>query len=254
LKKRYWSDIGTRTLGGLQMVGGLAEIIGSGIGEVFSGGTATIPMVLIGLNGGDNIIAGYNTLTTGQQTDTLLHQGVAAGATALGASPGVANGIATATEIATGVGLGVAAVTSEVKAVQGAGNVVVSSWNEAVTAVDNLIQPKTSQLNNLLPDAKIGYRGSLSTGTKYSTGGPFDPTDWDVDAFIVSDNLASQIGGSGFRNGRDISSIEQISNELETLFKNISGYRTAPGKEFTFRVWTQAEYDQIIKNTIHKIF
>lgn len=78
------------------------------------------------------------------------------------------------------------------KVLQGAGKVLVKSWNEAIKAVDDLIKPQINKLKNLYPDAKMGYRGSLSTGTKYSTGGPFDPTDWDVDAFIVSDNLAAK--------------------------------------------------------------
>jgi hypothetical protein len=138
--------------------------------------------------------------------------------------------------------------------VNGAGNIIVKSWNEAVTAVDNIIVTKTSQLNNLFPNAKIGYRGSLSTGTKYSTGGPFDPTDWDVDAFIVSDNLATQIGGSGFRNGRDINAIEIIADELELSFKNISSYRTELNKPFTLRVWTEAEFNSIVKPNGYKLF
>jgi hypothetical protein len=142
----------------------------------------------------------------------------------------------------------------EREVVNGAGKIVVNSWNEAVTTVDNLILPKTSQLNNLFPNAKIGYRGSLSTGTKYSTGGPFDPTDWDVDAFIVSDNLAAQIGGGGFRNGRNIPSVANIADELETSFKNISGYRTELNKPFTFRVFTEAEFNSIVKPNGYKLF
>ncbi len=138
--------------------------------------------------------------------------------------------------------------------VNGAGKVLVNNWNEAVTAVDNVINTKVIQLNNLYPNAKIGYRGSLSTGTKYSTGGPFDPTDWDVDAFIVSDNLASQIGGSGFRNGRNIQSISNIADDLENSFKSISGYRTELNKPFTFRVFTEAEFNSIVKPNGYKLF
>ena len=133
---------------------------------------------------------------------------------------------------------------------------VVNTWNEAVTAVDNLIIPKSSQLKSLYPDAKFGYRGSLATGSKYNNGNPipFDPSDWDVDAFIVSDDLVAQIGGSGFRNGRDIEGIENIADELELSFKNISGYRTELNKPFTFRVWTEAEFNSIVKPNGYKLF
>jgi hypothetical protein len=146
-------------------------------------------------------------------------------------------------------GLNVYGVVNEV------GKVIVNTWNEAVTAVDNIIITKTSQLNNLFPNAKIGYRGSLATGTKYSTGGgPFDPLDWDVDAFIVSDNLATQIGGSGFRNGRNVPSIATIADDLEVSFKNVSGYRTELNKPFTFRVFTEAEFNSIVKPNGYKLF
>jgi len=94
----------------------------------------------------------------------------------------------------------------------------------------------------------------LATGTKYGTGGSFDPTDWDVDAFIVSDNVAIQIGGTGFRNGRSIQSISIIADELETFFKNISGYRTELNKPFTFRVFTEAEFNSIVKPNGYKLF
>ena len=49
-------------------------------------------------------------------------------------------------------------------------------------------------------------------------------------------------------------SIKAISGELETYFKNISGYRTEVGKEFTFRVWTEAEFNSIVKNNGYKLF
>lgn len=40
-------------------------------------------------------------------------------------------------------------------------------------------------------DVRIGIRGSLSTGVKFSTGGPFNPRDFDVDAFVVSSKLGN---------------------------------------------------------------
>jgi hypothetical protein len=145
-------------------------------------------------------------------------------------------------------------LVSLLKAVNNAGKVFVKSWDEAVKVVDDLIKPQINSLKSLYPDAKMGYRGSLATGKKYSTGGPFDPSDWDVDAFIVSDELASKIGGTGFRNGRDISAIEKIADDLELHYTNISGYRTEIGKPFTFRVWTQAEFDKIVKPNGFKLF
>ncbi|WP_133248487.1 hypothetical protein [Pedobacter yonginense] len=47
---------------------------------------------------------------------------------------------------------------------------------------------------------------------------------------------------------------EQICKDIEENLKKISGYRTGVGKEFTFRVWTQPEYETIVKATAHKLF
>jgi hypothetical protein len=54
------------------------------------------------------------------------------------------------------------------------------------------------------PDSRAGYRGSLARGKKgaHKGGGPFDPNDFDVDAFIVDDKLAATVpkNAKGFRN------------------------------------------------------
>src|SRR5690606_37272827 len=56
-----------------------------------------------------------------------------------------------------------------------------------------------------LPDVKdVGFRGSLARGTKGAHKGnaPFYPTDYDVEAFIVSDAIAGKVpkDAKGFRN------------------------------------------------------
>jgi hypothetical protein len=68
----------------------------------------------------------------------------------------------------------------------------------------------------------LGYRGSLATGVKFKTGGPFDPTDFDVDAFIVSDKLAAQTKSQVFRNAGDITPINKLSTAIEDFFKKIA--------------------------------
>lgn len=107
-----------------------------------------------------------------------------------------------------------------------------------------MIGEYVAEIKRMYPDAKIGYRGSLATGTKFSTGGDFDPNDFDVDAFIVSDELASKFKPTViFRRASDIDELRHICEELErTFIKTFKGYRTKPGKQFTFRVWTEAEF------------
>ena len=71
----------------------------------------------------------------------------------------------------------------------------------------------------------------------------------------LGDDLAKKIGGTGFRDATKISKeIEIIAKDLESSFIKISGYRTEAGKTFTFRVWTQAEFDNIVKPNGYKLF
>ena len=133
--------------------------------------------------------------------------------------------------------------------------IIVKSWAEAVKVVDDIIKKKIDELNRLFPNSQMGYRGSLATGIKYSTKGPFDPTDWDVDAFIVSDELAAKFNKyTTFRNGRDINGIDQLADDIEKELLNISGYRSEPNKKFTFRIWNEKEFEIKIKPFAFKLF
>lgn len=99
-----------------------------------------------------------------------------------------------------------------------------------------------------LPDAQIGYRGSLTTGQRHNNNNPipFNPNDFDVDAFIVDDDFAALFSSSiRFRDARKrgSSDIVGICDDLELDFQDLfPGYRIEINKPFTFRVWTQAEF------------
>ncbi len=131
--------------------------------------------------------------------------------------------------------------------------VTVNTWSDAVEAVDDLLLEYVDDLSNLYPNAKIGYIGSLATGIKHSTGGPFDPSDWDVDAFIISDQLYYQLP-PGWKNARDIPSVNVIADEVEERLMSISGYRVEAGKPFTFKVWTTQQFEETIKPLGFKLF
>lgn len=107
------------------------------------------------------------------------------------------------------------------------------------------------------PNARVGYRGSLATGMKYVAHRPFDPNDFDVDAFIVSDRLDHDNfkEDGGFHNGRHILGLKSISEELEKKFQDIAGYRIERFKPFTFRVFSQKYFYNLIRanNEVHYI-
>lgn len=83
-----------QTVGGaVEAVAGAAAVVGSGIGTVFSGGTATPITVVtaagggaLAVKGGDDVWAGLQTIWTGEIHDTVLDDVVAGAAESLGAS------------------------------------------------------------------------------------------------------------------------------------------------------------------------
>ena len=99
----WWtrSNMGTRLLGSVQMVGGAFEMIGSGIGTYVSGGTASPLSVPIFLNGIDNLQAGFKQLWTGKTQQTLLYSGIRSTAVELGLEEQTAEYIAAGIDIST---------------------------------------------------------------------------------------------------------------------------------------------------------
>jgi hypothetical protein len=58
-----------------------------------------------------------------------------------------------------------------------------------------------------------------------------------------------------FRNAKDVDvGIKSIGEELETSFKKINGYRSEIDKPLAFRVYTEAEFNSIIKPNGYKLF
>ncbi|MDM5249134.1 hypothetical protein [Lysinibacillus sp. G4S2] len=84
-------------------------------------------------------------------------------------------------------------------------------------------------MNKIDPNAKVGYRGSLATSRKGPHKGnlPFDPTDFDIDAFIVSDELSLKFRSSGkWGSGAKIREIRQMQQEIVKALKgSLDGLR-----------------------------
>lgn len=137
----------------------------------------------------------------------------------------------------------------------------VNSWKEAQQLIDKLLEGPMKEIKELYPNAKVGYRGSLTNGVKHTEPGKpvkyFDPKDFDCDAFIVDDALAREcpVYDKTWRNARDGDpDLEAIANKLDKAFLKISGYRFEPGRPFTFRVWTMSEYLKEVKPKGCKLF
>ncbi|WP_256715658.1 contractile injection system protein, VgrG/Pvc8 family [Paenibacillus peoriae] len=126
---------------------------------------------------------------------------------------------------------------------------------DIMNTVQATLSPAAKKIKELDPDAKVGYRGSLATGQKGSHKGnaPFDPTDFDIDAFIVSDKLASRFRiDDKWRSGAKIKEVEQLQRQADKILKeSLDGLRRVDKKgrpdKLTFRIFTQEEYNQKIK-------
>ncbi|MGT0244771.1 LysM peptidoglycan-binding domain-containing protein [Burkholderia pyrrocinia] len=124
------------------------------------------------------------------------------------------------------------------------GNAASVAREAIVSSLGEVVQPHLTTIRQLDPDALVGFRGSLARGFTGPHKGslPFNPQSFDVDAFIVSDKLATQFGKRvHFRSGEDIKAIAGVQKTIDEPLRqsrNFAGLRTDP---FTFRIFTQQE-------------
>lgn len=95
-----------RLWGGLRVAGGVLELLGAGVLCLTPEPTmvSKVGCVVFGAHGADTTVAGARQVWTGRDTESLTHEGTAALARALGATPGTAETIGLAVDI--GVPLG----------------------------------------------------------------------------------------------------------------------------------------------------
>jgi hypothetical protein len=111
-----------------------------------------------------------------------------------------------------------------------------------------VVQPHLRTINQLDVDTLVGFRGSLARGFSgpHKGNAPFDPKNFDVDAFIVSDKLALEFGRNvRFRSGSDIEKIAEIQKSIDSTLRadpSMGGLRQDP---FTFRIYTQKEIQKL---------
>ena len=133
--------------------------------------------------------------------------------------------------------------------------------------VDDILLENIWEIKKLYPNAKIWYRGSLATGKKTlkdSNGNAildadwniqfvdFNPNDFDVDAFIIDDDLAGKISGY-WKDVKDWDDeLKGLVDDIQKQLKEINWYRIED-KTFTFRVWTQLKFDEKVKDFGYKI-
>jgi RHS repeat-associated protein len=120
----------------------------------------------------------------------------------------------------------------------------VLARSELIAKADNALAPLAKQF----PNAQIGFRGSLARGTKgaHKGGVPFDPIKFDVDAFIVSDELADAIkaNAKGFRNLASDPKYRALVQGVSEKIKKIPGAENEP---FSVRVFSKKEFEKTVQ-------
>lgn len=110
-------------------------------------------------------------------------------------------------------------------------------------APDNVVQPYLDDLRTIAgADAQIGFRGSLARGTvgnrhKPRFGQPIDRNGFDIDAFIVSDDLARR----GVEWGVDDRNLRRLQREIYHLLKDRPEFQGLRTDGFKFRIFSREE-------------
>ncbi|MEH1949465.1 MAG: DUF4157 domain-containing protein [Nostoc sp.] len=127
------------------------------------------------------------------------------------------------------------------------------AWKAKQAEVHNAMQQFVPRFQALDPDAQVNIRGSLASGVKMnpdkraSSGEPyvFNPTDFDIDAYVVSDNLFRQAirnNSAAARNGQIVGSksgikqVNQLIRDMRDVLGNITGNRDTGNVKWHFNV------------------
>jgi len=122
---------------------------------------------------------------------------------------------------------------------------------QVIMALNRAVEPEINDIISVIDDedAMIGARGSLIRGTvgnpeKILTfGQPVNLSNFDVDAFIISNKFASEFPETmNFRSGDMIGELATIQGQIDATLREMpefSGLR--PNEPFNFRVFTLEE-------------
>jgi hypothetical protein len=117
---------------------------------------------------------------------------------------------------------------------------------QVIQKLGETVQPYLSTIRQLAgEDALIGFRGSLAQGTvgnprKPTFGQPVNLANFDIDAFIVSDELAELAMW-----GTDVPGVRQVQQAIEQDLRRMVEFDGLRSRGFGFRIFTQEEADEL---------
>lgn len=122
----------------------------------------------------------------------------------------------------------------------------IEVWKDKQVKVEQIMSKYVSQVKSLDPNGELQYRGSLAKGKKFDKKTEkhvaFDPTDFDVDAFISSDAIwktaaenSGKVSGAILSRESGISKIRNIEKSLKKELLVVPGMRKS-GKLADFEI------------------
>ncbi|WP_202112982.1 hypothetical protein [Gilliamella sp. Lep-s35] len=117
--------------------------------------------------------------------------------------------------------------------------------------IQNILKDFEDKIKKLDPNAQIGFRGSAATGVKGPHKGnvPFDPQNFDIDVFVVSDKLydSDVFSKNDWWRGMRKTGAGDIVNKMEQAFiDSFSGYRFDPKKPMDIRIFKSGKIGSLI--------
>ncbi|QLL13731.1 RHS repeat-associated core domain-containing protein [Pseudomonas chlororaphis] len=128
---------------------------------------------------------------------------------------------------------------------------------EIIEALADVVQPHIKAINQLDGYSLVGFRGSLARGRKgpHKFNAPFNPSDFDVDAFIVSDELAANFAKRHpFRSGNRIVKVSEIQKEIDKALRQRLEFSGLRDERFTFRIFTHKEIERLQEKGDFQLF
>ncbi|MFZ6044713.1 LysM peptidoglycan-binding domain-containing protein [Pseudomonas sp. CR3202] len=137
---------------------------------------------------------------------------------------------------------------TEVEASTTVSNKITATRENIVSGLGETVQPHLKAISDFDADALVGFRGSLARGFKgpHKENAPFDPQNFDVDAFIVSDKIASQFGSKvKFRSGSVIDGLAKVQGAIDASLRQNPVFSGLRDESFTFRIFTHKEIQNL---------
>jgi RHS repeat-associated protein len=129
------------------------------------------------------------------------------------------------------------------------------SLSDIQKIIDGVLKDNLPDIRNIVPDAVVGYRGSTASGISGAhnpaTARPINLSSYDVDGFIISDNLSNNrmYDNTRWRSGSRNPDLRRVQRNINRQLRaKLPGMRPGRNNDFTFRIFTRQEANGLRAN------